>query len=229
MYEVVIERAVFTQEKFDVYKLYQSKVHDKDESSDKGGFERFLCQVPLFDPLDSKIPENCSEEEKKEHLLEIKNGSGRIVTSKNNTNPDRLESRVIKDEGVYPKFKGGYHMIHRINGEIMAVGVLDFTHEALSSVYLFYNPKFEFLNPGTLAALKEIEYIKKVSKDLDDKFKFYYLGLYFQDCQKSVYKANFKPSQVACPFTSNYVYLTEHVKKAISAKKKPKLYDLVVN
>ena len=58
-------------------------------------------------------------------------------------------------------------MVHRINGEIMAVGVLDFTHEALSSVYLFYNPKFEFLAPGTLAALKEIEYIKKVVKDFD--------------------------------------------------------------
>lgn len=91
--------------------------------------------------------------------LEQKNGSARIVTNKNQSKPDRLESRAIKDEGVYPKFKGGYHMVHRINGEIMAVGVLDYTHEALSSVYLFYNPKYEFLNPGTLAALKEIEYI----------------------------------------------------------------------
>ena len=109
----------------------------------------------------------------------------------------------------------------------MSVGVLDYTHEALSSFHLFYNPKFEFLNPGTLAALKEIEYIKKIAKDYDEKFKFYYLGLYFQDCQKSVYKANYKPSQVACPYTSNFVYLTEAVKKAIKDKKKPKLYELV--
>ncbi len=41
------------------------------------------------------------------------------------------------------------------------------------------------------------------------------MGLYFQDCQKSVYKATYKPSQVLCPVTHNYVYLTEEVKKMI--------------
>lgn len=70
-------------------------------------------------------------------------------------------------------------MLQRIDGELMSVGVLDYTQEALSSVYLFYNPKFEFLNPGTLAALKEIEYIKKIFKEHDSNFKYYYLGLYF--------------------------------------------------
>jgi arginine-tRNA-protein transferase len=50
-------------------------------------------------------------------------------------------------------------MIHRIDGEIMAVGVIDITPQAFSSVYLFYNPKYEFLNPGTLCCLREIEYI----------------------------------------------------------------------
>tara|TARA_B110000285_G_scaffold69631_1_gene80108 strand:+ start:211 stop:450 length:240 start_codon:yes stop_codon:yes gene_type:complete len=51
-YEIMIERAVFTQEKFEVYKLYQTKVHGKDEDDGKQGFDRFLCQVPLFDPRD---------------------------------------------------------------------------------------------------------------------------------------------------------------------------------
>ena len=54
-------------------------------------------------------------------------------------------------------------------------------------------------------------------------FKYYYMGLYFQDCQKSVYKANFRPSQVACPHTYTYVHLTEEVKQQISAEKKPRL------
>ena len=87
-------------------------------------------------------------------------------------------------------------MLHRINGKMFTVGFLDFTMEALSSVYLFYDPKFEFLNPGnTLCALKEIEYCQKIIKEHDAKFKYYYMGLYFQDCQnKSDYKANFKPS-----------------------------------
>jgi arginyl-tRNA---protein transferase len=53
-------------------------------------------------------------------------------------------------------------MIHRIDGEIMAVGVLDYTPNVLSSVYLYYNPKFEFLQPGTFAAVREIEYCLRI-------------------------------------------------------------------
>lgn len=154
-------------------------MHEKDGDENKSGYERFLCQVPLFDPEDQKIPENCSEEEKQIYVDEQKNGSDRQITSANQNSPDEQKNRERKDEGVWPKFKGGYHMLHRIDGELMAVGVLDYTHEALSSVYLFYNPKFEFLNPGTLAALKEIEYVKKIVKEYDSKFHFYYLGLYF--------------------------------------------------
>ena len=70
-------------------------------------------------------------------------------------------------------------MIHKIDGEIFAVGVLDFTHIALSSVYLFYDPKFEFLTPGTVCAIREIEYVKKIKEYFCPEFKYYYMGLYF--------------------------------------------------
>lgn len=92
-------------------------------------------------------------------------------------------------------------MIHRIDGKVAIVGVIDLTADSLSSVYLYYDPKYEFLNPGTLSALREIEYIKKVRESgaAPATFKWYYMGLYYQDCKKSVYKANYKPSMVACP------------------------------
>ena len=67
--------------------------------------------------------------------------------------------RDLKDEGIFPEYLGGYHMIHRLDGEIFAVGVIDFTPNVLSSVYLYYDPKFEFLSPGTYTAVREIEYI----------------------------------------------------------------------
>ena len=38
-----------------------------------------------------------------------------------------------------------------------------------------------------------------------------------------VYKANFKPSQLACPKTHNYVYITDEVKKLIDENKEPQL------
>ena len=81
-------------------------------------------------------------------------------------------------------------------------------------MYLFYDPKYEFLNPGTLSAIREIEYVKKVREAglAPETFKYYYMGLYYQDCQKSVYKANFRPSEVACPYTYTFVKLTEEVK-----------------
>ena len=61
------------------------------------------------------------------------------------------------------------------------VGVIDLTDTCLSSVYLYYDPRFEFLSPGTLSAIREIEYIKKVQKTglAPPNFKYYYMGLYY--------------------------------------------------
>lgn len=72
-------------------------------------------------------------------------------------------------------------MLHYIDNEIMMVGVIDYTTYCASSVYLYYDPKFEFLSPGTLSALREIEHVRKLMTTgyFDDKFKFYYMGLYF--------------------------------------------------
>ena len=227
VYTVEITRALFTAESFGVYQRYQKAVHNEDDKA-KSGYERFLCQVPLFDPKDVKIPENATEAEKDEYLAEQKAGSARRVTRANSQAPDSGKCRKLKDEGVWPKFRGGYHMLHRIDGELMAVGILDVLPQALSSVYLIYDPKYEFLQPGTLCALREIEYCQKIMKEYDPQFKFYYLGYYFQDCQKSVYKANYKPAQVACPHASKFVYLTEEVRTMISSEKKPKLFETVM-
>jgi arginine-tRNA-protein transferase len=62
-------------------------------------------------------------------------------------------------------------MIHRIDGEIFAVGVLDYTPNVLSSVYLYYNPKYEFLSPGTFSAVREIEYSLRIQEAFNPDFK----------------------------------------------------------
>ena len=51
-----------------------------------------------------------------------------------------------------------------------------------------YDPKYSFLSPGVFGAIREIEYINKVRKEYDDQMKYYLMGYYIQDCQKSVYK-----------------------------------------
>lgn len=60
-----------------------------------------------------------------------------------------------------------------------------------------YDPEFDFLAPGVFGAIREIEYTNKIRKDFDEQMKYYYMGFYIPDCQKSVYKGRWRP----------YVYL----------------------
>jgi len=82
--------------------MYEEKVHGKEEKN-ISSYDRFLCSCPLFDP-----------QEKSESTRDPKQSK-----------PDA--NRKTKDEGVWPEYLGGYHMIHRIDGEIFAVGVIDLT------------------------------------------------------------------------------------------------------
>ena len=166
-------------------------------------YERFLCQSPLFDPNDP--------------------------TDTFGPFDEQVDSGRSKDPvGFYPKSLGSYHMLHYIDGQLMMVGVLDYTTKCMSSVYLYYDPKFEFLSPGTLSALREIEHVRKLMTTgaFDEEFKYYYMGLYYQDCQKSVYKANFKPCQLACPHTWKFVPLTDEVKQKIASERMPRLSEV---
>lgn len=40
-----------------------------------------------------------------------------------------------------------------------------------------------------------------------------------------MYKSNFKPSEVACPFTTKFIKLSDEIKKKISSHKKPRFYE----
>ena len=155
-----ITRAMFDQECFEVFQKYEKRVHEKNKEDPKG-YRRFLCESPLYDP---SLP----EERKLPHF-----------------HGNHLDDhRDRKDEGVFPRALGSYHMIHRIDGKVAIVGVIDLTDTCLSSVYLYYDPQYEFLTPGTLSAVRELEFIKKVrlSGLAPETFKFYYMGLYYQDC-----------------------------------------------
>ena len=40
---------------------------------------------------------------------------------------DAVNGREWRDEGVYPSALGCYHMYHRIDGKLVAVGAIDLT------------------------------------------------------------------------------------------------------
>ena len=81
--------------------------------------------------------------------------------------------RTFQDEGVYPPGFGTYHMYHRIDGELAAIGVLDITKEFVDSCYFIQNPKFMFLNLGVVGAIREIEYMWKLKKNFNEHLKIY--------------------------------------------------------
>ena len=64
-------------------------------------------------------------------------------------------------------------MLHRIDGELAFVSVLDYTDKVLSAAYLFYDPKYRFLSPGTLCALREIEHLRASPRE---NLHMYYMG-----------------------------------------------------
>lgn len=55
---------------------------------------------------------------------------------------------------------GCQHMNYYLDDELFAVGVVDITYEAMSSVYFFYDHRYKKLSPGVYGALIEIEFIK---------------------------------------------------------------------
>ena len=102
--------------------------------------------------------------------------------------------RVYKDEGIWPQYLGSYHMLHRIDGHLFAVGVLDYLPETVESVYFFYDPDYCALSPGTLGALREIEYLRQIKTfGLSDTLKYYNMGFIAVQCAKTAYKSNYKP------------------------------------
>ena len=104
---------------------------------------------------------------------------------------------------------GSFHQQYWLNGELIAVGVVDILENCLSSVYLFYDPKYSFLSLGRISALYEIMFTRSIHSAHED-FKYYYMGYYIHSCPKMRYKADYRPSYLLCPET----YLWHDVEKA---------------
>jgi arginyl-tRNA--protein-N-Asp/Glu arginylyltransferase len=49
-------------------------------------------------------------------------------------------------------------MYHRINGELVAIGVIDITQTYFNSGYFITKSKYSYLNLGVIGALIEIKY-----------------------------------------------------------------------
>ncbi|TIA99429.1 hypothetical protein E3P92_02406 [Wallemia ichthyophaga] len=176
--EVSLERAGYTDEKFELFKAYQVSIHHETISEQrKDSFKRFLVDGPLkYSPITYK--------------------HGRPVSM--------------------PSHYGQYHHVYRVDGKLIAMGVLDILPECVSSVYLMYHPGYQSLNLGKISALFEVALALEM-RNAGAGAVDLYMGYYIHDCVKMKYKATYQPSYLLdaesntfYPFTQAAAILDKH-------------------
>ncbi|RAL36928.1 unnamed protein product [Cuscuta campestris] len=99
---------------------------------------------------------------------------------------------------------GSFHQQYLIDGQLVAVGVIDILPKCLSSKYLFWDPDFAFLSLGKYSAQQEIRWVKENQVHCPS-LQYYYLGYYIHSCHKMRYKAAYRPSELLCPLRYTWV------------------------
>ena len=86
---------------------------------------------------------------------------------------------------------------YRLQGQLIAVGLVDITSSAMSSVYFFHEPELRHRALGTFSILTEIDYAARQNVD------WFYLGYYIADCGSMNYKNRFVPHELLTTFCSD--------------------------
>ena len=123
-----------------------------------------------------------------------------------------LDRRTLKIRGRTMKL-GSYHQCYRLDGKLVAVGVLDLLPHAVSSVYLFYDPDYQEWDWGKISALQEIALAKEKG------YQYYYMGYYIHTCTKMRYKGRFEPSYILDPQSLDWHRLDDDFRKKLDVRK----------
>ncbi|KAK6929463.1 N-end aminoacyl transferase, N-terminal [Dillenia turbinata] len=108
------------------------------------------------------------------------------------------------DGTVPPSGFGSFHQQYLIDGQLVAVGVIDILPKCLSSKYLFWDPDLAFLSLGKFTALQEINWV--IENEVHcPSLQYYYLGYYIHSSSKMRYKAAYRPSELLCPLRYQWV------------------------
>lgn len=121
---------------------------------------------------------------------------------------------------------GTFHQLYRLDGKLVAVGIIDVIPKGMVSIYMWYDVTKEVAKHsyGVYSALKEIEMVQE-RNSRDPSVQYYYLQGWNPHNNKLSYKANYQPEEFYCPGVSTgWVGSIEEVNKAIeelATKKTP--------
>ncbi|KAI0677431.1 arginine-tRNA-protein transferase [Trametes maxima] len=98
-----------------------------------------------------------------------------------------------------PENYGSYHQLYRLDGELIAMGVIDILPNCVSSVYFMYDNKWRRFSLGKLSALREAALAREIHDAGVQDMRYLYMGFYIHSCQKMRYKGEYSPSYLADP------------------------------
>ncbi|GJE84438.1 arginyl-tRNA--protein transferase 1 [Phanerochaete sordida] len=116
-------------------------------------------------------------------------------------NPLQYEAIPYETEppGHLPTQYGAYHQCYRLDGELIAVGVIDILPGCVSSVYFMYDKKWEKFSLGKLSALRETSLVREMHDAGAPGMQHLYMGFYIHSCPKMRYKGEYAPSYLLDP------------------------------
>jgi arginine-tRNA-protein transferase len=88
-----------------------------------------------------------------------------------------------------------------LDGQLVAIGVLDLLPQCVSAVYFLYHDSIHVHNPGKLGALREI------ALAIEGGYRWWYSGYYIHSCPKMRYKIDYSPQYVLDPETLAWYHL----------------------
>ncbi|KAF3011519.1 Arginyl-tRNA--protein transferase 1 [Neopestalotiopsis sp. 37M] len=104
-----------------------------------------------------------------------------------------LRSEILRPEDGKERQLGSFHQCYRLDGKLVAIGVLDLLPECVSAKYFLYHESIHKYQPGKLGALHEI------ALAAEKGYRYWYSGFYIHTCPKMRYKIDFKPQFVLDP------------------------------
>ncbi len=205
-FEIREAPSAFDEEEYRLWRRYQASVHGDDEGSlSEASYRRFLVDTPLR--LTNAPIREPEDDETQGGWVEWPGYKGGRTKKKAPAFSSDAGSRP-RMVPPPPRGFGSFHHQYRVDGRLVAVGVVDVLPKCLSSKYFFWEPSFAWASLGKLGALREIEWVRRAANE-SDTLRHYYLGYYIHDCPKMRYKAEYAPAELKCAVTGRWTPLDD--------------------
>ncbi|MEM9596862.1 MAG: arginyltransferase [Acidobacteriota bacterium] len=101
------------------------------------------------------------------------------------SSPEEYFQTFIAGQSVF-----GHELLYRLDGELVAVALVDVLPSALSAVYCFYAPEYRDRGLGVFSVLTQVELARRRG------FRHVYLGYWIEGNRSMRYKARYRPHEI---------------------------------